>query len=94
MLMHTRIRRLQCGCAYALIAVMSELQFIRTQVLQVSQREMAAIAGVDQATVSRWEQRGFEPTREAMKRIRQEAKQRGIEWNDLWFFEAPEARAS
>lgn len=70
---------------------------IRQSIFGVKQSEFAAIAGVTQGTVSRWEQGRWEPTREQLASIRDEAGRRGIEWDDGWFFEpvpAPqEARA-
>jgi transcriptional regulator with XRE-family HTH domain len=75
---------------------MSAMIHIRKTVLKVSQRELAAISGVTQTTVSRWEAGSLEPSRDEMLRIRDEARRRRVKWNDRWFFEAPavEARAS
>lgn len=74
-------------CVY--IPVMSEMAHIRRDVFQVTQRAFAQIAGATQGTVSRWEAGEFEPSREQLSRIRDEALRRGIKWNDAWFFEAP-----
>lgn len=68
---------------------MGPIEHIRKAVLKASQAELAAIAGVTQATVSRWENGQFEPSREELARIRDEAKARGVEWDDGWFFDAP-----
>jgi transcriptional regulator with XRE-family HTH domain len=59
---------------------------IRTKILDIRQAEMARIAGVTQATVSRWEKGEFEPNRQALARIRAEIIARGVEWDDRWFF--------
>lgn len=59
---------------------------IRKDILKINQAEMAAIAGVRQATVSRWESGSLEPSRDQMQAIREEALRRGIEWDDAWFF--------
>lgn len=56
-----------------------------------TQAAFAAIAGVTQATVSRWERGEFEPTREQLQRIRDEAIRRGLKWDDRMFFERPAA---
>jgi predicted transcriptional regulator len=77
-----------------IIGDMSELHHIRTEILKASQRELAAIAGVTQATVSRWETGELEPSRDELSRIRNEVMKRKLRWNDRWFFERPEARAS
>lgn len=61
---------------------------IRKRVLKVPQAVLAGIAGTTQGTVSRWEAGKLEPTREQMSRIRDEAKRRGLDWKDDWFFDA------
>jgi transcriptional regulator with XRE-family HTH domain len=68
---------------------MNPLIRIRTQVFDASQSEMAAIAGVSQATISRWETGAGAPDLAALDRIRGEAIRRNLDWNDRWFFEAP-----
>lgn len=72
---------------------MSPIEFIRTQKFDISQAALAKISGVNQATVSRWESGGLEPGRAEMAAIRDEARKRGITWDDRWFFEV-EARAT
>jgi len=66
---------------------MNTLRHIRRTVFKVTQVEMAGIAGVRQATISRWEQDDCTPSLSALKRIRKEARRRGLKWNDSWFFE-------
>lgn len=68
---------------------MGQIAHIRRHVFGVSQAALAAIAGVTQATVSRWESGDSEPTRAEMARIRSEAMTRGFEWDDRWFFDPP-----
>lgn len=68
---------------------MSTMNHIRKKVLKVSQRELAAISGVTQTTVSRWESGTLEPSRDEMLKIRDEARRRRVKWNDRWFFETP-----
>lgn len=65
---------------------MSAIRHIRKSVFRLSQAEFAAIAGVTQATVSRWE-KGGSPTLEEMQRIRAAAAERRIRWSDKLFFE-------
>lgn len=66
---------------------MNTLRHIRLKVFGTTQVQMAAIAGVRQATISRWENDDCMPSLPAMKRIRAEARRRRIKWNDSWFFE-------
>ncbi|NGO50470.1 helix-turn-helix domain-containing protein [Mesorhizobium camelthorni] len=69
---------------------MSAIRFIRREIFQVTQAEFAALAGVTQASVSRWEAGGA-PSLDEMQAIRKAASDRAIEWNDTWFFDAPVA---
>lgn len=68
---------------------MSTLEHIRKTVLGITQVEFAAIAGVTQGTVSRWENGEGSPTLAEMARVRDEARARGIDWKDDWLFEQP-----
>lgn len=75
---------------------MNAIKHIRKNVFDATQQEFAAIAGVQQSTVSRWE-RGVALTLDEMRRIRQAAFDRGVAWSDDWFFSTPqpqEAEAS
>lgn len=72
---------------------MNALRHIRKSVLSLSQAEIAAIASVSQGTVSKWENGDADPSRDEMARIRDAAIERGIPWDDSWFFETPEAAA-
>ena len=71
---------------------MSTIRHIRTKVFKVKQAEFARIAGANQSAVSRWEAENskFEPGRDEMENIRVAARERGLEWDDRWFFEVPE----
>lgn len=71
---------------------MSTLKHIRTKIFKVTQAEFSTLAGVTQASVSRWEN-GVAPSLDEMKAIRAAAEERGIEWDDKFFFEAPEDAA-
>jgi len=66
----------------------ASLYLIRKTVFNIPQDEMASIAGVSQATVSRWESGELEPDRKQMDAIRAEAVKRKIKWRDDWFFDA------
>ena len=68
---------------------MNPMPIIRKSIFDVSQAELAAIAGTTQATVSRWESGELHPDRDQLARIREAAKVRGLRWDDAWFFEAP-----
>lgn len=70
-------------------ATMNAVRYIRKQVFKLNQAPFAELAGVSQPTVSRWESSdcsGSEPTREDMERIRNAAIERGLAWDDSWFF--------
>lgn len=66
---------------------MNALKNIRKNIFNVTQSEFSKIAGVSQAAVSRWEN-GVAPSLEEMKAIRSAAQERGINWQDAYFFEA------
>ena len=69
---------------------MNALRHIRKHIFHATQTEFAELAGVVQATVSRWEN-GVAPSLVEMQAIRHAAVNRGLEWDDRWFFEIPEA---
>lgn len=72
-------------------ASMNAVKYIRTQVFKLQQAPFAGIAGVSQPTISRWEEadlKGSEPTRDQMNSIRSAAIERGLDWNDGWFFQS------
>lgn len=68
---------------------MTPIEHIRRNVFRVSQELFGDIAGVSQATVSRWESGQWEPNRDELERIRREALARDVEWDDRLFFETP-----
>lgn len=73
---------------------MNPIKNIRTNVLKMKQHEFAAVAGVNQGTVSRWEKGELTPSLAEMAAIREAAKSKR-NWSDRLFFEAPQmARAS
>lgn len=67
---------------------MNPIARIRKAVLNLSQAEFAVAAGVSQPTVSRWERGELSPSLDEMRRIRDLAKTRGVDWDDSWLFEA------
>lgn len=73
---------------------MSIIQRIRTSVLGVSQKELAAIAETSQGTVSRWETGELHPDLAQLARIRNHVLSLGKRWDDSWFFEAPNSEAA
>jgi len=74
---------------------MTPIENIRKNVFgESSQVAFGEIVGVSQGTVSRWEQGEFMPDGENMARIRSAARDRGLNWDDRWFFEAPESASS
>lgn len=68
---------------------MRPIEHIRRNVLSLTQSGMAEVAGVTQATVSRWESGEFDPSLDELGLIRAEAINRGLQWEDVWFFESP-----
>lgn len=73
---------------------MGTIEHIRKAVFGVTQAGFGAIAGVTQATVSRWENGEGAPSLDEMSNIRDEARVRGIDWNDGWFFDSPPSAQS
>jgi hypothetical protein len=71
---------------------MLPMAHIRQNIFGLSQSAFAEIAGVRQPTVSRWENGEFEPNRDELQRIREAAQNRGLPWNDSWFFDQPESQ--
>ncbi len=69
------------------------MKHIRTKIFGVTQAEFAALAGVAQATVSRWEN-GIAPSLDEMKAIRKAAEERNVPWDDRYFFEIPSESAA
>lgn len=66
---------------------MGQIEAIRKSIFGATQAEFALIAGTTQATVSRWENGEGGPGLDELSRIRAEARQRGLDWSDAWFFE-------
>ena len=64
------------------------MKHIRTRVFRVTQAEFAALVGVAQASVSRWEN-GAAPSLTEMSSVRAAAKAKGVSWDDSLFFELP-----
>lgn len=72
---------------------MNPILHVRKVKLEMSQAEFGAVAGVSQGTVSKWEAGEGSPSRDELSRIRAAAIEKGIAWEDRWFFETPaEAR--
>lgn len=71
---------------------MNAIRYIRKDVFGLRQQDFAAIAGVPQSRVSRWEKGLAAPNLDEMGRIRSEAKSRKLKrkWSDDLFFNAPE----
>ncbi|WP_210312663.1 helix-turn-helix domain-containing protein [Brucella intermedia] len=72
---------------------MNTLRHIRKNVFKLTQAEFSALAGVTQATISRWEN-GVAPSLDEMKAIRAAASDRKLRWDDAWFFEPPPPKRS
>lgn len=77
---------------------MTPMKFVRTK-LRLTQKQLAEVAGVGQATVCRWEKPEddkdrLEPSREDLARIRSWAAEEKIKISDAWFFQVPKGRAA
>lgn len=72
------------------IRFMNTIRHIRTNIFGVSQTAFAKIAGVKQASVSRWESlsNSSTPTLAEMAAIRDAALDRGLNWSDSYFFQS------
>lgn len=71
--------------------VSSPARYIREQVFGIpNQQAFAELLGVTQPQVSRWERGINHVSGRAQIRIRALARERGIAWNDAWFFEVPD----
>lgn len=68
---------------------MTPIAFIRQNVFGVSQAAFAAMAETTQPTVSRWENEELAPDTNQCSLIRKAAHERGLPWDDRWFFELP-----
>ena len=68
---------------------MHPITHIRKNVLGMTQRALAKLTGVNQATVSRWEDGSAEPSRSELNLIRAEVSARGLAWDDRWIWETP-----
>lgn len=77
-----------------IMRVMKPITHIRKNVLGLSQKALGDVAGVSQATVSRWEHGTLEPNRDEMDLIRSKAIEQGKAWDDRWFFESPECEGA
>jgi DNA-binding transcriptional regulator YiaG len=73
----------------SIYAIMHPITYIRKHIFSVTQDAFAEIAGTTQASVSRWESGRLYPNQGELARIRRAARERGIPWNDRWFFELP-----
>lgn len=68
---------------------MTPLRQIRKHVLGLNVQEMAAVVGVSQGTISKWENDQHGPSLDHLMLIRAHAARRGIDWSDGWFFGDP-----
>lgn len=76
-----------------ILGYMRPIEYIREHVFGATQGEMAAIAGVSQSTISRWESGVAVPT-DRWERIRAEAMGRGLDWDDSLIFIVPQVEAA
>ncbi len=88
--MRLRIRNRLRRIRIRIICVrMRPIKHIRKHVFKVRQVDFAEIAGVTQATVSRWEDGTLAPSLDELARIRAAAGERRLRWNDKLFFTTP-----
>jgi DNA-binding transcriptional regulator YiaG len=75
----------------------NSIHHIRKNIFGVTQQDFAAIAGVQQSMVSRWENNEASPTLAEINRIRQAAadgRKLKRRWDDRLFFKSPETGAA
>ena len=70
---------------------MSIIRHIRKELLGVSQKRLAEIAGASQPTVCRWEAGTDEPTLSQLRAIAAAVRENGHEFDERDFFDIPEA---
>jgi len=70
---------------------MSTIRHIRIEVLGVTQKRLAEIAGASQPTVCRWEAGTDHPDLNHLRRIADAVREAGHEFDERKFFEMPEA---
>lgn len=73
---------------------MNPILHIRRSVLRITQGDMGRIAGVSQATISRWESGRNEPSLEHLRRIRAEVRRRRLSWDERWLYDASAGAAA
>lgn len=71
---------------------MNPVRFIRSK-FGMSQEAFAELLGISQAQVSRLENDNNALMPGHQKTIREAARERGIEWQDAWFWEPPQEAA-
>ena len=63
---------------------------IREKAFQAkTQAEFSEMIGITQSAVSRLETGEYNMSTNVQRLIRQQAKERGLAWNDSWLFDAP-----
>lgn len=73
---------------------MSQIHHIRRKVLDLTQKELAAICGTSQGTVSKWEKGELSPSLDDLTAIREYAMKNGRPWSDSVVFPAAEEAAA
>jgi DNA-binding transcriptional regulator YiaG len=69
---------------------LTPMAHIRRNVFGLTQEGFAQALGVTQPTISKWETEGLQPDRAEMAQIRQMAADKGLKWDDRWFWEVPQ----
>ncbi len=67
--------------------------YIRKNILNLTQEKLSEHLDVTQPTIHRWEESGVIPAKH-QRQIREFASEKGIYWNDSWFFSIPDERDS
>lgn len=67
----------------------SPLRWVRKNVFGVTQEKLAEIGGVSRPRVNRYEKNGEPPPFDFLRRLRDEARARGLPFDADWFFEIP-----
>lgn len=68
---------------------MHPVEYIRTRLLKMTQKELAEAMKCSQGAISKWENGLSQPALDDLAKIRKIATKHGIAWSDSIFFAVP-----